>query len=189
MGGGTAVVGRETRCAVRLSEFSVSISLPGIGGISGKWQPDDRERDAAWEMYVELVTRVAVFELRPGEGVIREAFNSLYSLFATTRAILRTHGPSVARSTGEDMVSFGSLAVAILNAAVRPLLARWHPVLLDHEARRPEGVSALIHEQAWEHNAAVREELARVRQTLTQYADLLAQVADVDRLVPPQRID
>jgi hypothetical protein len=174
---------------MRLSEFTVSISFPGVGGINGKWQPDDRERDAAWEMYVELVTRVAVVELGPGEGLIREACTSLYSLFETTRAILRKYGPTVAKSKGDDMVSFGSLSVTILNAAVRPFLARWHPILLDYEGRRPAGVSALEHEQAWEHNAAVREELARIRLSLIQYADLLAEVADVDRLIPPVLTD
>lgn len=28
--------------------------------ISGTWEPNDAERRAAWELYVELVTRVSV---------------------------------------------------------------------------------------------------------------------------------
>src|SRR3954447_13686778 len=167
---------------MRLSKFAVEISLPGTGGISGTWEPDDRERDAAWEMYVELVTRVAVVELRPEEGVVREAFSSLYSLFDTTRKILREYGPTIAKSKHEGGLSFGYIAVAILNSGVRPTLAKWHAALTDWEAQRPQGTSLVAHERAWEHHEQVRRELEFVRVTLSQYANLLAHVADVDAL-------
>ncbi|MGB3615480.1 MAG: hypothetical protein WBA10_16930, partial [Elainellaceae cyanobacterium] len=62
----------------------VTVSLPfGIG--SASWEADSTERDAAWELYIELVTRVAVQVLNPEEGSVREAMNSLYSLFGSTR--------------------------------------------------------------------------------------------------------
>ncbi len=44
-------------------------------------------------MYVELVTRITVVELKPDEGLLREALNSLYSLFDTTRQILENTDP------------------------------------------------------------------------------------------------
>ena len=54
----------------------VTMSLPfGIG--SASWEADPTERNAAWELYVELVTWVAVQSLRPQEGLVREAMNSL----------------------------------------------------------------------------------------------------------------
>jgi hypothetical protein len=137
-------------------------------------------------MYVELMTRIAVVELRPGEGRIREALSSLYSLFETTRAVLRKYGPAVAKPRGEGNLSFGYLSVAILNGVLRPLLAKWHPLLLDHEARRQEGVSAAEHERVWEHGQEVRQELERVRKALVQYADLLAEVAGVKALNWPE---
>ena len=81
-----------------VSKVSAKLGLPfGIGEISGEWVPEDVERDAAWEMYVELITRVGVVKLGPDEGLVREALSSLYSLFDTTREILRCHGPAVAR--------------------------------------------------------------------------------------------
>jgi len=58
-------------------------------------------------MYVELVTRISVAELRHGEGLLHEALSSLYSLFDTTREILREYGPSIARPKGKDNISFG----------------------------------------------------------------------------------
>ena len=64
--------------------------------ITGTWEPNDAERLAAWELYVELITRVAVVPLPAGEGLLREALTSLYTLFAATRDILRRHGPGIA---------------------------------------------------------------------------------------------
>ncbi len=167
---------------MRLSEFAVDISIPGFGGITGKWEPDDREREAAWEMYVELVTRVAVVELPRGAGLIRESFASLYSLFDTTREILREYGPSVARSKSDSQLSFGSISISILNRAVRPVLAEWHPRLLDWEAQRPAHTTSAEHERAWKHGGEVRLELDALRGTLREYAVLLASVAGVDPL-------
>jgi hypothetical protein len=71
----------------------------------------DQERDAAWELYVELATRIAVVPRRGGEGLIRVALTSLYSLFDTTRGILRQYGPVLARPRPAGEYSFGQLAM------------------------------------------------------------------------------
>jgi hypothetical protein len=167
----------------KLKSVSVKLELPYIGGIVGTWEPDESERKAAWEMYVELITRVSVVELQPGEGLLREALSSLYTLFGTTRSILRDYGPSVAQPKGEDNLSFGYLAVTILNVALRPVTAKWHPLLLDYENSRDSSVSPLEHEQRWDKYEALRDELNKVRVVLTQYANLLAEVADVPPLI------
>jgi len=96
----------------RFVNGTIKIELPGFGGIEGSWAPDDRERDAAWELYVEVVTRIAVVELKPGEGSLREALSSLSSPFATTRDILRKYGPAVGRPRGESDVLFGYIRTA-----------------------------------------------------------------------------
>jgi hypothetical protein len=148
--------------------------------ISGSWEPNDEERKAAWEIYVELVTRVTVVPLGPDQGLLREALTSLYSLFAITREVLRRHGPALAapgRANGR--YTLGYLAVAILNFELRPVLSRWHPALEDWEAHRPPGSSRLAHEQAWEHAGEFRAELERVRRNLADYAELLAEASGV----------
>lgn len=167
----------------KLKSVKVSLNLPYIGGIEGTWEPDESERKAAWEMYVELVTRIAVQELGPQEGLLREALSSLYSLFDTTRKIMREYGPSIAQPKGQDNLSFGYLAVAILNSALRPVMAKWHPLLLDYENTRPPDVSAVEHERRWAQYAELRQELNQVRGVLTDYANLLAEVAGVPSLI------
>jgi hypothetical protein len=174
----------------KLTSFEVSLTLPYVGGIKGTWVPDESERKAAWEMYVELVTRVAVVELGPEEGLLREALTSMYSLFATTRTILRQYGPGIAQPKGRDQLSFGYLAVAVLNTVLRPLLARWHPLLKDYEDQRSATMSSLSYERAWAHHDALRAEIEYARRVLIEYANLLAQVADVPSLIleePPHQ--
>ena len=163
--------------SVELSEVEVSFL-----GIKGKWVADRAQMDAAWEMYVELVTRVAVQALAPGTGLLREALSSLHSLFGETRRILKAHGPGVARPLHPTALSFGIVAVDVLNQVLRPLLSRWHAQLQAYEATRGSGTSPLDHESKWEHAPALRAELERVRNQLSAYADLLAKAAGVPAL-------
>lgn len=167
-------------------QVTVNVSLPlGNGqGLFGTWKPDKDERDAAWEMYVELVTRATVVELQPGEGLLREALASYYSLFETTRRILRDHGPAVARPKGRNRnrLSFAEIAVGVLNGSVRPLLAKWHPLLQDYESQRPPLMSPMQHERSWTLEPELRSEINRVRKILILYADLLAKIANVPQL-------
>lgn len=170
-----------------LKSFSVNLSLPGgLAAISGTWEPDDSEQKAAWEMYVELVTRVAVVELRPDEGLLREALSSLYTIFGSTRDILRKHGSGVAQPKGAGTLSFGYLSVTILNVVLRPVLAKWHPLLLDYESTKDRSVSPLEHERRWDKNEELRTVLEETRNQLLEYANVLGNVAGVPPLIKGQ---
>jgi hypothetical protein len=152
----------------------VSVSLPfGIG--SAEWETDPTERKAAWSLYVELVTRIAVQPLESSEGLLREALNSLYSLFGTTREILKQAGPDV----GASHDSVGGIAIAVLNNGLRPVLAKWHPLLQTWEAQREPNVSPKEHERNWSEEKQLRAELEALRQDLEQYAHALAIIAGV----------
>lgn len=168
----------------RLEKINVELTLPFLGKISGQWAPDEAERQAAWEMYVELATRITIQPLAPGEGLLREALTSYYSLFAATRTILREHGPRVAQPSRDGDLSFGYLALAILNGALRPLLSRWHPELLNYEQQRPPTETITHWEDSWPHAPAVRQQLEATRQAILDYADLLAVAAEVPPLHP-----
>jgi hypothetical protein len=154
----------------------VSVSLPfGIG--SAEWQADPTERRAAWSLYVELVTRIAVQPLEVDEGLLREALNSLYSLFGTTREILKEAGPDV----GASRNSVGGIAIAVLNMGLRPFLSKWHPRLQAWEAKRPPERSPREHEQQWAEGPELRNALADLRHDLELYALALAEIAGVEK--------
>ncbi|GJM33768.1 MAG: hypothetical protein DHS20C18_27690 [Saprospiraceae bacterium] len=160
---------------------SFKIKIPFLG-LEGNWEVDDVQRKAAWEIYVELVTRVTVIELKKDEGILREALTSFYSLFNSTREVLKKYGPSVAAAKNPGDMTLGHVATGVLNKELRPLLAKWHPLLEDHEGRRPEKVSISEHERSWKHAKALRKEIEKVRKKLITYADVLAEVSEVDKL-------
>lgn len=54
-----------------------------------EFENDKAQQKAAWSLYVELSTRIAVQPLEDGEGISREALTSLYNVFGITRQILR----------------------------------------------------------------------------------------------------
>ncbi len=164
--------------------MQVGLNL-GVLSLQGTWKPSQVERLAAWELYIELITRIAVVPLPAGDGLLREALASLYSLFGSTREVLRRHGPDVARQHDDSAHSFGELAVLVLNYELRQVLARWHPLLEQWEADRPAGTSRTAHEDAWPHAGQLREQLEVTRRHLVDYADLLAAAAQVPPLTAP----
>ena len=152
----------------------VSFSLPfGIGSV--EWEADPTERRAAWSLYVELVTRIAVQSLEADQGLLREALTSLYNLFPVTRQILKEAGPDV----GASCNSVGGIAIAVLNNGLRPFLAKYHPLLQTWEAQRPPNLSLKEHEQKWSEESKLRVELESLRKDLEDYANALAVIAGV----------
>ncbi|RPJ99320.1 hypothetical protein [Priestia endophytica] len=167
---------------MRFKDVTVSLNLPMVGSIKGSWEPTKFERSASWEMYVELITRVSTNEIKEEEGILREALSSFYALFDITRQILKKYGPDIAIPT-KDNISFGYLAVSILNSSLRPLLSKWHSLLLEHESKRNESISIFEHEKNWDKYGELRKEIEFVRQILLEYANLLGTVAGVPSLI------
>jgi hypothetical protein len=145
-----------------LGEWGVSKLQLKLGFVEAEFAPQDVDRQAAWELYVELATRVSTQRLLDAEGSEKQALSSVYSLFPTTREILKKHGPSAQ--------NFARVAIAVLNVVLRPFLTRWH---LEFERG-----TALDEATA----KRFRDELAAVRGDLFEYTKVLAAIADVEQL-------
>jgi hypothetical protein len=167
----------------KLNSLRVELGIPAIGKIEGSWTPDESEQRAAWELYVELTTRVSLIDLHQDDGLLRESLSSIHSLFGTTRQILRNYGPTIARPKGNNALSLGYIALTILNLVLRPFLSKWHPLLLDHEASKPTDISSIDHEKEWEYYSDFRIALQANQKTLYDYANLLAEAAGIPPLV------
>jgi hypothetical protein len=163
-------------------KVGVRVNL-GIAELSGEWEPNEKERSAAWELYVELITRISVVPLGDGDILLRDALTSLYSVFDTTRDVLRKYGPDIAEPKTDGQLNFAYLAVTILNTGIRPLLARWHPALTYWEQQCPPGASPAAHEQAWPRAGELRAGLEQTRIALTDYAAALAIACGVPNLL------
>ena len=162
----------------KLVNVRLDLKIPGLGGIRGTWEPDESEVGAAWELYVEMVTRTPLGDLPSHEGSAREALTSIYSLFDTTRSILRKYGPSVARPKSDAELSFGYLAVSMLNLVLRQLLTEWHTRLRTWEDANPS-----LREDEWPDLGEFQVALDLARDQLRLYAMLFADVAEVPELL------
>jgi hypothetical protein len=167
-----------------MHEVSISYSHGGlVETIDGIWEPTECERNAAWDMYVELVTRIPIAQVKPGESSLQVCLNSLYKIFGATREILRKYGPSVARPRSEGQISFGYLSVKVLDIILRPFLVEWYPLLVDYESTRKGSGSAREHERKWARYEELKRGLTEVREALLQYAQLLARASEVPSLI------
>ncbi len=145
-----------------LEQWGISglkLSLPFI---DAEFSPRDPDRAAAWELYVELLTRITTQPLPVEHGDEKAALDSVHALFPLTRDILKRHGSGA----GE----FAKLAIPVLNQIVRPFTAKWHRATLagafQDAARRAE----------------FRAELTTLQATLRNYSRALASLADVEDL-------
>lgn len=151
---------------MNLIQFFRSINLEGIKlnpqGVNVELSFKPEDLDAAWELYVEMLTRITTQALPTEVGDEKTALDSVYSLFPTTREILRRRG----RKT----IEFSKVAIPVLNQVVRPFLAKWHKESLagafDNADKRKE----------------FRKELEDLQEKLQNYNRGLAEIAGVEDL-------
>ena len=77
----------------------------------------------------------------------------------------------------------------MLNFELRPLLAKWHPLLQEYESRKEKGVSIKAHEEKWESGEELRKELNKTRVVLIDYSKYLAKAAGVEPLLDDEQIN
>jgi hypothetical protein len=131
-----------------------------LGVLSTDFAPRPADRQAAWELYVELLTRITTQPLPEQAGDEQAALDSVYSLFASTREVLRRNGP--------DSLNLARIAIPMLNQVVRPFTARWHTRSAAGDLQQAEG------------RAAFRNELASLQEQLRAYLYALADIAGVE---------
>ncbi len=138
---------------------SLKISL---GFLDAEFSPQDVDRAAAWDLYVELLTRVTTQHLQPDHGDEATALASVYAIFPLTREIMKKHGSGAG--------AFARLAVPVLNQIVRPFTAKWHRLSLAKCFEVPAQCEQF------------RRELAGLQQQLRNYTRALAAMAAVEDL-------
>lgn len=127
-----------------------------------EWTLKDADKSAAWALYIELLTRITTQPLPIEHGDEKAALDSVYSLFATTREVIREYGP--------ECINFTKIAIVVLNQVIRPFTAKWHRKSLAGDL-----------ENETERNV-FRDELAALQEELRKYSRMLADIADVEDL-------
>lgn len=129
------------------------------------WEPNDADRKAAWELYVELLTRIATQDLAPDERDEKTALDSIFKLFDLTRQSLKAHH-------GCDTCAM--IAITVLNQIVRPFTAKWHKL----------SVAGAFADDA--RCTEFRTELAVLQKTLRRYTQALGDMAGVKDFTKPE---
>jgi len=127
-----------------------------------EWTPKAADKNAAWALYIELLTRITAQPLPVEYGDEKTALDSVYSLFVTTREVIREYGP--------ECINFTKIAIVVLNQVVRPFTEKWHRKSLagdlEDETER----------------AVFRQELTALQEELRKYSRMLADIAGVEDL-------
>lgn len=127
-----------------------------------EFEPTEDDMTAAWDMYVELLTRITTQKLDEEDGDEKTALESVHELFPVTRQLLK--------EKGRRATNFTKIAVVVLNQIVRPFTAKWH---------RKEKEGAFNQKEECQQ---FRIELAEVRDKLICYSKMLADMAKVEDL-------
>ena len=127
-----------------------------------EWKPQDADKNAAWELYIELLTRITTQPLPLKHGDEKTALDSIYSLFGLTRSIIKSYK--------RDCIEFTKIAIVILNQIIRPFTAKWHKISIEKEFKDPKSCKNF------------RKELFQLQKQLCIYTKMLADMAGVEDL-------
>lgn len=144
-----------------LDQWSLSSLKINVGVLNAEFKPSDHDREAAWALYIELVTRITTQPLPRDDGDEQAALDSVYRLFGLTREILKAPGGRHARE-------FAKIAIVVLNQKVRPFTARWHRLALGGAFQEPA------------QRLVFRGELEALQEVLLHYTRLLGSMAGVE---------
>lgn len=145
-----------------LTKFKLSKVGLNVGFATVELDFSDTDRDAAWDLYVEMLTRITTQPLPSNVGDEETALASVYSLFPTTREILRHRG--------RDAIDFSKVAIPVLNQVVRPFTVKWHREAAAGAFKNPD------------RRTEFREDLGLLQRDLRNYNRMLAEIAEVEDL-------
>ena len=151
------------------NQFQLETIKLGPAGAAVELTFNQADRKAAWELYIEMLTRIATQPLPTETGDEKTALESVYRLFGITREILKRHGPGT--------IEFSKVAIPVLNQVVRPFTAKWHKKSLDGALDKKS------------QRAAFRSELQMLQRELRKYNALLAHVAGVEDLTDLEKLE
>ncbi len=144
-----------------LDNWSLSSLSLTTGFLNMEWQPNEKDKQCAWELYVELLTSIATQPLEDNHGDELAALKNIYSLFQTTRSILKAEG--------RHCKEFTKISVIVLNQVVRPFTSKWHKQTSSYEL-------------SLELRQEFRVDLNDLQEILINYTRLLAEMAGVEDL-------
>ena len=122
----------------------------------------EADKKAAWDLYIELITRTTTQQLPAKYGDEQRALESVHEIFPLTRQIIKENG--------RKCIQFTKIAVIVLNQVLRPFTAKWHKLCLEGAFKNQKDCKSF------------RTELAKLQITLKNYTRMLSAIAEVEDL-------
>jgi hypothetical protein len=106
--------------------FKIDLGVVSIAG-----ELDESDRQCAWELYCEIVSRVALVGKATRDGelvftgeVLAESLDSLHCFFGEARGLMRRY-PIGAIKAGRGGNHLGGFIAGMLDVVIRPFLEKW----------------------------------------------------------------
>jgi len=125
-----------------------------------EWKPQDEDKNAAWELYIELLTRITTQSLEASHGDEETALKSIYTIFPLTREVIKRNG--------RHCIEFTKIAIVVLNQVIRPFTAKWHRLAVQNAFSDPDK------------RAEFRSELVVLQEKLRTYTKMLGDMAGIE---------
>ena len=125
-----------------------------------EWKPQDEDKNAAWELYIELLTRITTQPLDDEHGDEETALKSIYAIFPITREVIKANG--------RHCIEFTKIAIVVLNQVIRPFTAKWHGLSVSGAFSSKEGCQEF------------RRELLELQSVLNIYTKMLGEMAGIE---------
>lgn len=125
-----------------------------------EWKPQDEDKNAAWELYIELLTRITTQPLAQTHGDEETALKSIYAIFPLTREVIK--------SNGRHCIEFTKIAIVVLNQVIRPFTAKWHKLSMNGAFSNPESCNDF------------RQDLKELQSVLIIYTKMLGDMAGIE---------
>ena len=121
---------------------------------------NEADKNAAWDLYVEMITRVITQKVPEDLGDEAAALESVVSIFGLTRSVMKSYG--------RDCIQFAKIAVVVLNQVVRPFTTKWHKLAVLNKLNDED------------FKKEFRVELYGLQNKLLSYTKMLAEMAEVE---------
>lgn len=123
---------------------------------------EEADKKAAWELYIELITRTTTQHLPDEDGIEITALESVHKIFELSREIIKENG--------RKCFEFTKIAIVVLNQVIRPFTAKWHKLSSEGAFNDKKKCKKF------------RKELSELQVDLRKYTQMLSDMAGVEDL-------
>lgn len=172
--------------------FSINHGIVSIGG-----EIEEADRQCAWELYCELITRVGVIGKFDQNGkqtftgeVMAESLGSLQRFFQEARGLMRRYPVGRLGASKSQRDHLGFFIAGLLESVIRPFLEKWqarYHYWWEHQSEQT--LPPFSRQAAFPDLAEMQSDWSAVRQFCSDSAaELVARFKfpEVTRLMPPK---